>query len=246
MNNLPVATADTEQMIRRNWEQVCQQVTDSCQLAGRNPAEVQVVGVSKYVDAALCLQLVQAGCVVLGENRPQSLWEKHEWFASHDAPAVQWHMIGHLQRNKVRRTLPLIQCLHSLDSLRLAEEVSREAVAAGIELAVLIEVNVTRDSSKTGLLAADLPEFMDRVVPLPGLVIRGLMAMASLDGDATVARREFAEVRHLRERLAERHPQLDLSQLSMGMSGDFEAAIAEGSTLVRIGSSLWRGVLPGA
>ena len=246
MSKIPPATEETAQIIRRNWEQVCEQVTTSCLRVGRDPAEVRVVGVSKYVDARLCLQLVQAGCRVLGENRPQSLWEKFAWFAEHAEHPVEWHMIGHLQRNKVRRTLSCISCLHSLDSLRLAEEVSREAVAVGIELSVLLEVNVTRDSSKTGLLAADMPEFMERVVQLPGLVIGGLMAMASLDGDAANAQREFAEVRKLRDRLAERFPSLDLSHLSMGMSGDFEAAIAEGSTLVRIGSSLWRGVLSDA
>jgi PLP dependent protein len=238
------ATAQTAETIRRNWEQVDEQVRAACDRYGRERASVQIVGVSKYVPAPLCLQLVEAGCPILGENRPQSLWEKSAWFQEHAPGLVRWHLIGHLQRNKVRRTLPLIDCLHSLDSLRLAQELNHESLAAGTVLPVLIEVNVTRDQTKTGLTEDKLDEFVEQVRHFAGLAIGGFMAMASLDGDLDAARREFSRVRELRDAVARSYPSLDLSQLSMGMSGDYEAAIAEGATLVRIGSSLWRGLLP--
>ncbi|MCA9132150.1 MAG: YggS family pyridoxal phosphate-dependent enzyme [Planctomycetales bacterium] len=215
--------------------------------ASRDPAEVCIVGVTKYVGPELALQLAQAGCRILGENRPQSLWSKHEYFQAHAAEDTQWHMIGHLQRNKLRRTLPLLDCLHSLDSLRLAEAISHEATAVARVLPVLVEVNFTQDSSKTGLPPSALPAFVEQVRQLPGLRIEGLMAMASQDGSEAQTRREFEQVRQARDELQQAYSgELTLSQLSMGMSGDFRQAVAAGATLVRIGSSLWEGVLAAA
>ena len=215
------------------------------------------------VDAALTMQLAQAGCRVLGENKPQEIWAKSEWFAANPCvgstevfsgsgeqiltgqadAAVAWHMIGHLQRNKVRRTLPKIGMLHSLDGFRLAEVVNEEASPVELTLPVLIEVNVTEDASKTGLAESELEAFVDELHSLENLQPRGLMAMSTHMAGGDQARAEFAHVRELRDRLAVKFPKLDWSQLSMGMSGDFREAICEGATLVRIGSSLWEGIL---
>lgn len=238
-----VASPESAKRIAENWHRVNAEVAEAAQRAGRSPSEILIVGVSKYVDVDLTAQLFDAGCTALGENRPQNLWGKADQFAR-DQRLASWHLIGHLQRNKIRRTLPHIGWLHSLDSLRLATALDVEATEAGLKLKVLLEVNVTQDTSKTGLPTSDLMQVAEQVVALPSLDLRGLMAMCSLESDAEVARREFAEVRELRDQLQTRFgPQVNLDQLSMGMSGDFREAIAEGSTMLRIGSSLFAGVM---
>ncbi len=161
----------------------------------------------------------------------------------HSGPALQWHLIGHLQRNKLKRTLPLISLLHSLDSLRLAQAVSQEAVQQGLRCRVLLEVNVTSDSSKTGMSIDHTRSLLELADQLPGIEFCGLMAMSSLDATATHAQREFQRVSDLRDQLQLEFAELALRELSMGMSGDFRQAIAAGATLVRIGSSLWQGIM---
>jgi pyridoxal phosphate enzyme (YggS family) len=235
----------TARLLRDNWLRVTEQVAEACLAAGRQPHSVRIVGVSKYVSPELAWQLAQAGCNLFGENRPQSLWDKVAYFGSQPklASSTQWHLIGHLQRNKIKRTLPLISLLHSLDSLRLSEALSQEASLLGRVLPVLLEVNVTSDATKTGMAISELEELLGNVERLPGIKVSGLMAMSSLAADALAAQREFEQVRLLRDQLQTSYGQgLELNELSMGMSGDFPAAIAAGATLVRIGSSLWQGL----
>ncbi len=255
------ASDQTAEILRANWQRVVEEIAHACHTAGREPAQVQIVGVSKYVGPALAWQLAQAGCQVLAENRPQLLWDKTEYFmqqtvgsgAFHPndtstdragAGIPQWHLIGHLQRNKLRRTLPRISLLHSLDSLRLAEAISDDGREHDTKHRVLLEVNLTRDASKTGMSIGQLHELLDRVDALPGIEIRGLMAMSSYHAATDDARREFEQVRELRDQLqSEYFGKVDLGELSMGMSGDFPEAIAAGATLVRIGTKLWQGIL---
>jgi PLP dependent protein len=232
----------TANIISANWRRVNEEVAAAAHDAGRLEP-VTIIGVTKYVSAPLAWQLVEAGCPILGENRPQSLWEKHQWFLDSGRSPPAWHLIGHLQRNKVRRTLPLIDRLHSVDSLRLASSLSEEAARIGRVLPVLVEVNVTQDTSKTGMPAAELGAFFEQACQLTGIRIDGLMAMSSHLAGGEQARREFARVRQLRDQLQARFASASLHHLSMGMSADFREAIAEGATLVRIGSSLWEGVL---
>jgi hypothetical protein len=159
----------------------------------------------------------------------------------------RWHLVGHLQRNKVRRTLPLLALLHSLDSQRLLETIDTEASLAGVVTDVLVEVNLTGDPARTGLAAADVAPLIAAAAGLAHVRLRGLMGMAAAaEGPdaAGVARRQFATLRSLRERLAADLPAAKgLEELSMGMSDDFADAILEGATLVRIGSALWEGVV---
>jgi PLP dependent protein len=234
---------ETRAVIERNWLTVRQQVAQACSAAGRDPSEVKILGVAKYVGPELTAQLFDAGCQFIGENRPQALWEKAEWFTGNrPAGAAQpcWHLIGHLQRNKVRRTLPLVTQLDAIDSWRLAQEVSREAGKLGIEVPILIDVNVTQDQSKTGMAIDELWRLREPLASLPHIRWVGLMAMSSLEADCEQARQEFAAVRQLQADLsADLGDQVQLNQLSLGMSGDFAEAIAEGSTCVRIGSNLW-------
>jgi pyridoxal phosphate enzyme (YggS family) len=233
-------------IIGRNWKLVRQQVAEACSLAGREPSEVKILGVAKYVGPELTAMLFDAGCHCIGENRPQMIWEKNDWFQSHrpaDLPQPSWHLIGHLQRNKVRRTLPLVSQLDAIDSWRLAQEVSNEAGKLGLEIPLLIDVNLTQDESKTGMTVDEVWKLREALAALPHVRWQGLMAMSSFDASSDQARCEFAAVRQLQADLAsDLGDRVQLTQLSMGMSGDFREAIAEGSTCVRIGSNLWTGL----
>lgn len=233
MNGMPGRIAE-------NLARVREQIAAACQRSGRQASEVTLLAVTKYVTLDLTAQLVAAGCYDLGESRPQDLWVKA---AGLDNPRIRWHLIGHLQRNKLRRTLPLVTLLHSVDSGRLLEAIESEAALAGLEPQVLLEVNISQDATKTGLPADALPALLERAGELAHVRVRGLMGMASLEGGLEVARREFARLRELRDRLAPRCARKDsLAELSMGMSGDFAVAIEEGATIVRIGSALFEGL----
>lgn len=235
------ASNETAILIRDNWQRVLEEVAEACSQAGRDPETVSIVGVSKYVGPALTAQLVAAGCATLGENRPQVLWEKTAWFEEQGVLPPTWHMIGHLQRNKVRRTLPLIACIHSVDSLRLAKAINTEAAANARTLDILLEINPTDDEGKTGVLPGQAKELAQAIAGLENVNLTGLMAMSTHHAEETQARREFAAIRELRDQLAA-ECSIGLPVLSMGMSGDFREAIAEGATLVRIGSNLWQGI----
>ncbi|QDS90481.1 Pyridoxal phosphate homeostasis protein [Rosistilla ulvae] len=221
-----------------NWRSVCDQVANACRAAGRSPDEVTIVGVTKYVDVPLTQALLRAGCRDLGENRPQVLWQKAEAMADR---SIRWHLIGHLQRNKSRRTLPLVYRLHSIDTLRLAQTVAQQSGEAGQTTSCLLEVNVSGDEQKHGFRPAEIEKIIADLIALPNLKILGLMGMASFDQPNHDPAIDFASLRALRDRLTVTTG-LPLPELSMGMSGDFQAAIAEGSTCVRIGSRLFEGV----
>ena len=146
--------------IQERWQRIVERVENAALRAVRSPTEITIVGVSKYVDAETTRALYEAGCHDLGESRPQLLWEKAAILS--DLP-IRWHMIGHLQRNKSKRTIPLLQSLHSLDSLRLAEQVNQDASELGCRLDVFLEVNVTGDATKTGLLLDDLKKVAPKI-----------------------------------------------------------------------------------
>ena len=239
------AADDPADRCRQNLAQVRDRMAEACRVAGRDPGDVRLIGVTKYVSADSTRMLLKAGCPDLGESRPQSLWAKAAALADHE-PAARWHLIGHLQRNKLRRTLPLVSLLHSLDSLRLVDAIEAEAAAAGIVCETLVEVNLAGDPGRTGVMEADLAAVLEAASRSPHLRVLGLMGMAAVpDGETrgAAARRQFARLRELRDTLVGRVPTATgLRELSMGMSGDFVEAILEGSTLVRVGSALWEGI----
>ncbi len=229
-----------EQRIADNVARVRQSIAEAAARSGRGAEDVTLIAVSKYVGMAEIEALLAAGCYDLGESRPQDLWQKAE--SLRDRP-VRWHMIGHLQRNKARRTLPLVSLLHAGDSWRLLEAASQAMQPSGRTLEVLIEVNVSGDATKTGLGPAEVEPLLPQIARLPQLHVCGLMAMASWGGTLDEARGDFVRLRALRDRLATCcPPEISLTHLSMGMSGDFEVAIEEGATLVRVGSALFEGV----
>jgi pyridoxal phosphate enzyme (YggS family) len=231
--------------IAANWAEVVSEVSDAAIAVGRSVDEVKIIGVTKYVDAETTAALVEAGCKDLGENRPQVLWEKAESGLIDES--VRWHIIGHLQRNKVRRTLRHASLIHSVDSRRLFEAIATEAIGQEHKLDVMLEVNISGDDAKTGMDVDELTQLLEDFAgngqqSAVGIRIVGLMAMAGWGTGADQAREQFSRVRELRDRLKikTQHP---LTELSMGMSGDFAAAIAEGATMVRIGSRIFEGVM---
>lgn len=227
------------QAVHDNLARVRERVATAAERAGRRAEDVTLVGVAKYVSAAATAALVRAGCRDLGESRPQQLWDKAESDELRSLD-VRWHMIGHLQRNKVARTVPLVSLVHSVDSPRLMRAIDGSAADCGKRQAVLLEVNTSGDDAKHGFTPGGLKEFVAQLDDYRHVEVRGLMTMAAGDRSLDSAAANFADLRNLRDELAAGG--IDLPELSMGMSGDFEVAIAEGATLVRVGSALWEGV----
>jgi hypothetical protein len=231
---------DLARRIAENVAAVRARIADAAVRSGRRPDEVALVAVTKYVGEAEIRGVVAAGCDRLGESRPQQLWERAE--ACRDLP-VRWHMIGHLQRNKVRRTLPLVAMIQSADSLRLIEAIDREAADRSRRVPLLLEVNVSGETAKHGFEPDGVEPHLGALARYEHVEVRGLMCMAALEGGLDAARRDFAQLRRLRDRLRPLAPPgIALDELSMGMSGDYEVAVEEGATIVRVGSALFEGV----
>jgi pyridoxal phosphate enzyme (YggS family) len=236
--------------IADNLQRVRERIALAAESAGRRPEQISLVGVTKYVGANESLQLAAAGCLDLGESRPQELWKKVAELPPAEASvsaAIHWHLVGHLQRNKVHRTLPLVSLIHSVDSKRLLAAIN-EARAAEDDsrgpVDVLLEVNTSGEAAKHGLAPGEVEPLIAAAAEFPHVAIRGLMTMAALEGGEAIAARNFASLRELRDRLqTNAPPNVQLDELSMGMSGDFEVAIREGATIVRIGSLLWESSL---
>ncbi|MDA7980649.1 MAG: YggS family pyridoxal phosphate-dependent enzyme [Pirellulales bacterium] len=226
--------------LKENLAAVRERIGRAAASSGRTMDDVQLIAVTKYVDAAISRDLVIAGCTDLGESRPQQLWFKADELEGVDC---QWHMIGHLQRNKVERTIRLTSLVHSVDSERLIAMINTQAERLGTLVDVLLEVNTSGEVEKHGLTADEVMPFLACSDQWPHVRVRGLMTMAARGAVGSAARSCFAELRQLRDRLAGKCPaNVSLQELSMGMSGDFEEAILEGATLVRIGSALFEGV----
>jgi pyridoxal phosphate enzyme (YggS family) len=238
MQIMPTSSPFLAALIRENLARVRERIEAAAARCGRQAHDVKLVGVTKYVDESIVRGLAEAGLLDLGESRPQELWKKAD--ALSDLP-IRWHLIGHLQRNKVRRTLPLKPCIHSADSLRLLGEINSEAASLGVKADVLLEVNVSGEPAKHGLEPGAMEPLLPQIAALPNIAVHGLMTMAALDGGPDRARRDFAALRELRDRLLPGCPQsISLRELSMGMSGDFEIAIEEGATIVRVGTALFK------
>jgi pyridoxal phosphate enzyme (YggS family) len=226
--------------LAENLARTRERIAAAARASDRAADAVTLVAVTKYIPSAWAAVLAAEGCHDLGESRPQELWTKAEALA--DA-AVRWHFIGHMQRNKLRRSLPWIALFHSIDSPRLLAAIDEEARAAGRPMPALIEINISGEANKGGFAPSELEPLIDQLPNFAGLKIEGLMGMAGLEADAGETEKQFELLRSLRDRLVGRLPaEVEWPHLSMGMSGDFEAAIRQGATLVRIGSALVEGL----
>lgn len=214
--------------IRANVERVRQAIARACGRAGRSPDDVLLVAVSKTVEAERIRLALAAGIAALGENRVQEAREKIETLGR----PVPWHLIGALQANKAKDAARLFDWIHSVDRVELARELSRRAQALDRTLDILIQVNLGAEPQKAGLAPAELKSLLDAVTGLESLRVRGLMAIPPAVETPEAARPFFRRLRELRDAAG-------LEHLSMGMSGDFEVAIEEGATLVRVGTAIF-------
>jgi pyridoxal phosphate enzyme (YggS family) len=219
-----------------------QRIQAACRRAGRLREAVTLVVVTKTVPVEAAALLPGLGILHLGESRPQELWRK----AANLPSSVHWHLIGHLQRNKVERTLPLVELIHAVDSERLLLALEAEARRRERVVDILLEINASREPAKHGFKPEAVRSLMPRLAESRHVRLRGFMTMAAFEEDPERCRSTFAEVRNLRDRLRGELPlPHEVEQLSMGMSNDFEVAIEEGATLVRIGTALWEGLQGG-
>ena len=217
-------------------QQILLDIREAALSASRKPEEISLLPVTTHVSVDLIRQAYQAGCREFGENRVQELREKWDELPSD----VRWHLIGGLQTNKVKYIVGRVALVHSLDRIDLAAEIDRQAQKKGVAgVPCLIQINSTGEAQKGGVAADTAAGFINKIEAFKRIKIRGLMTIGPLSGDANEIRRCFRLVRMLRVELSSRFPDHDWSVLSMGMSGDYRMAIEEGSTLIRIGTSIF-------
>lgn len=243
-------------LLADNLEQVRGRIADACARAKRDPAEVTLIAVTKTAAPEQIREILQLGVGDLGESRVQVLAQRagqvtefHQRKVMHGDAGVpsklRWHMIGHLQRNKVKTILPLVSLIHSIDSLRLAEEIEAQAAKGDRRIPVLLQVNASEEKSKFGVAVGAAVHLAEQIDSMPKLQLMGLMTMAPLEGGEKAARSAFVRTREIFEEMRwNKIGGNGLRHLSMGMSGDYEIAIEEGATMVRIGSALFGGETP--
>jgi pyridoxal phosphate enzyme (YggS family) len=217
-----------------NLDIVRSRIASAATRAGRNPAEVELVAISKTYPAELVREAAEAGQELFGESRVQEALVKIPELPGR----LRWHFIGHLQANKVRKALPLFELIHGVDTMGIARDIDRIAAELGLHPRVLLEVNVSGEGSKHGFTPEALERGLEELLALPRLQVEGFMTMAPLAEEAEASRPCFAALRTLRDRLSAQAG-IPLPTLSMGMSGDYEVAVEEGATLVRVGSAIF-------
>ena len=230
-----------EAVIGENVARIREEIARNAEASGRCESDITLIAVCKYVDSEITGLVVRQGCHDVGENRPQTLWNKAAELGS---LPVRFHQIGHLQRNKVSRTVGLISLLHAGDSLRLLRSVSEESARQEISTNVLLEVNLSGDEAKHGFAHSEVNRIIDEVARMHNIKVCGLMGMAGLKSDASQTAREYESLRTLRDKLQRNSGgNVELSELSMGMSRDYGLAIQQGATMVRVGSALFHGLV---
>ena len=223
-------------MLYDNYKEVQNNIIKACEKAGRNPDEVTLIAVSKTKPLSDIEELISYGVKEFGENKPQEMKQKIEEVST----PVNFHLIGHLQTNKVKYIIDKVCMIHSVDSLKLAEEISRQAVKHNVTVDILIEVNVAAEESKFGVRPEDAIDLCRDISTLPGIRIRGLMTVAPFTSDPEENRPVFCALRQLFVDIDGKNiDNVCMDCLSMGMSGDYTVAIEEGATFVRVGTSIF-------
>lgn len=223
-------------MIRENLEKVRENIVQACERAGRSPEDVTLIAVSKTKPVEMIMEAYQAGVRDFGENKVQEMMDKIPQLPSD----IRWHMIGHLQRNKVKYLIGKAAMIHSVDSLRLAEEISREAVKQNTVMKILIEVNAAGEESKFGVSPAETEALVRAAAGLPGIRVCGLMTIAPLTENPENNRIFFKILKNLSVDIEGKNiDNVHMACLSMGMTGDYETACEEGATFVRVGTGIF-------
>lgn len=224
--------------VRENYLEVLNKKNQAALRAGRNPEDITLMAVTKLHTVDEINEAIDAGATDIGENKVQELLSKYE-----DVKPVRWHLIGHLQTNKVKQIIDKVVMIHSVDSLHLAEEINKRAGNAGLVMDILIEINVGEEETKTGIQAEELMDLAKKITDTcENVRLRGVMCIPPYGEDPEVSRKYFRETRELFEKIQQLGLPEDralIDTLSMGMSGDYETAVEEGSTIVRVGSAIF-------
>ena len=229
-------------MIKENLLRLREKIASICSRIGRSPDEITLIGVTKYSEAPDIKEAVDSGLKDIGENRVQEGQRKFPELDRLGVKATK-HLIGHLQTNKVKYVLPLFDLIHSIDSLKLAEEVDKQAQKLNKTADILIQVSTSGEEQKFGIDPQEAARLIDQIVILQNVRVRGLMTMAPLTEDIFVIRQCFKDLRLLRDQIQKNFPESDkisMKYLSMGMSQDFEIALEEGANMLRIGSAIFK------
>ncbi len=223
-------------MVTENLKEVEERICAACEKSGRDRSEVTLIAVSKTKPVSMIEEAYSSGIRQFGENKPQELRDKYEELPKD----IHWHMIGHLQRNKVKYVVGHAALIHSVDSIRLAQAIDQEAEKKGIIMPVLVEVNVAEEESKFGVTVADCEEFICSIAKLEHISVQGLMTIAPFVENAEDNRKYFAKLRELSVDIeAKNIDNVSMCNLSMGMTGDYQVAIEEGATMVRVGTGIF-------
>lgn len=221
--------------IKDNIARLRREITEAAVKSGRDPGKITVIAVTKNVDVERIEAALKEGFTDIGENRVQEMIAKQTDINS----GVNWHFIGHLQKNKVKYVVGKVKLIHSVDSWRLASEISRWSEKQGLVSEALVQVNVSGEDSKYGLSSLEIPDFIKSCNELPGLSIRGLMTVAPKVDNSEEVRPIFKELRKINDSLREQMPLMHLDYLSMGMTNDYRVAVEEGANLLRIGTAIF-------
>lgn len=223
-------------MIRENIERVKENIRTACEKSGRKAEDVTLIAVSKTKPISMLQEAYECGCRDFGENKVQELVEKWEQMPKD----IRWHMIGHLQRNKVKYIVDKVYMIHSVDSLRLAEEISKEAGKKGVTVSILIEINVAEEETKFGTTCEEACRLVEEIAKLPHLVIKGLMTIAPYVENPEENKQYFEKLRQIYVDINRKNiDNVYMDELSMGMTGDYEVAVTEGATYVRVGTGIF-------
>ncbi len=223
-------------MITENLEQVRKNIDEACRMAGRDPKEVTLIAVSKTKPVSMLKEAYDAGARCFGENKVQEIMDKHPQLPED----IQWHMIGHLQRNKVKYIVDKVSMIHSVDSLRLAQTIEQEAAKHNVCVPVLLEVNVAQEESKFGLKMDEVLPLIETIADFPHIKVQGLMTIAPYVENAEDNRDFFRQIKKLSVDIeAKNINNVSMSVLSMGMTGDYQVAVQEGATMVRVGTGIF-------
>ena len=223
-------------MIQEQIKRVRENINQACMRSGRNPEDVTLIAVSKTKPVSMIEEALQSGILDYGENKVQEIVDKYEKLPKD----IRWHMIGHLQRNKVRQVIDKVGLIHSVDSLRLAEQIETEAARLGITADILLEVNVAREESKYGFFLEEVGQAIDAIRGFSHIKIRGLMTIAPFVENPEENRAIFKKLYDLSVDMKSKNiDNVTMSVLSMGMTNDYEVAIEEGATMIRVGTGIF-------
>ncbi|MCI8858881.1 MAG: YggS family pyridoxal phosphate-dependent enzyme [Lachnospiraceae bacterium] len=228
--------AEYKKSVGDNINQVLDNIKSACKKSGRKPEDVTLIAVSKTKPLPMLQEAYEAGSRNFGENKVQEIMDKYPQLP----PDIRWHMIGHLQRNKVKYIIDKVTLIHSVDSLRLAEEISNQAQKKQVDIDILVEVNIAGEESKFGTSREEVFQLVEEIAKLPNIFIKGLMTIAPFVANPEDNRKYFRQIRELSVDIMNKNiDNVTMSVLSMGMTGDYMVAIEEGATMVRVGTGIF-------